>query len=432
MHISIEVLIVLTELFLADFVLTIYQPRRNWFPLRVVVSLALSYGAAIFIPIPATGVFAPFRYCLVLLLTLLTIHSCFRMNLWSTLYWGIAGLILQHTGYSVIAAFSTVNFNLQFSMPFTVLVYGLVYLAEYLFITRQTRKDPMLKSQHKSLVVVSAVVILLNIFLNSMRSMYTSADNVELNLIASLYALFCCLLELALLLGIFQKGRLLDELDIVKRLWTDDKKQFESAQENMELLNIYCHDLKHIVRDGSAAPVDDAYRQNLSEALRDFDASITTNNHVLNVILTEKSMFCSKNHIKLTCMADGEDLDFIQTTDLYSMFGNLIDNAVEAVMKLTVPEQRIIALIVKRKGSLIYIHIENYFSGPLDFVDGLPRTTKDQAAYHGFGLKSVRLMAEKYGGNLSVGTAENIFYVNIMIPFSPGGPKDEENTESSG
>lgn len=164
--------------------------------------------------------------------------------------------------------------------------------------------------------------------------------------------------------------------------------------------------------------MDDSYRRNLSEALRNFDAAITTNNHVLNVILTEKSMFCTKNHIKLTCMADGADLDFIQTTDLYSMFGNLIDNAVEAVMKLTVPEQRLISLIVKRKGNLIYIHIENYFSGHLDFVDGLPRTTKDQAAYHGFGLKSVRLMAEKYGGNLSVGTADNIFYVNIMIPSS--------------
>ena len=87
-------------------------------------------------------------------------------------------------------------------------------------------------------------------------------------------------------------------------------------------------------------------------------------------------------------------------------------------MKLTVPEQRLISLIVKRKRNLIYIHIENYFSGPLDFADGLPRTTKDQAAYHGFGLKSVRLMAEKYGGNLSVGTADNIFYVNIMIPSS--------------
>lgn len=242
MRITVGELIVLTELFLADGLLTLYQPRRDRFPLRILLALAVSYAVSVLIYVPATSPFSSLKYCLLLLMTFLSIAFCFRMNLWSVLYWGIAGLILQHAGYSILSAFRILYFPAQFSLPFTVLVYGLVYLAEYFFITRKTRKDPMLKSQHKSLVVVSAVVILLNIFLNSMRSIYTSADNEELNLIVSLYALFCCLLELTLLLGMFQKGRLLDELDIVKRLWSDDKKQFESAQENAELLNIYCHD----------------------------------------------------------------------------------------------------------------------------------------------------------------------------------------------
>ena len=57
-----------------------------------------------------------------------------------------------------------------------------------------------------------------------------------------------------------------------------------------------------------------------------------TGNHALDVILTEKSLICKQKEIKLTCMADGKQLAFMQTTDLYSIFGNLLNNSIEAAL----------------------------------------------------------------------------------------------------
>lgn len=404
--------VVLTELLGATFILTVYQPRRRHFALRLALALAVSYGVVLLDVLPG---FAPLRYSIVYLLTFGSIWFCFAMNGWSALYWGTAGLIVQHAGYSAISVLAAADYTLQFSLPVTAAVFAVLYAAEYIGITRRTRRDPLMKSQHKALVLVSLAVILLNVVLHSLRNMYTTTENVALNGISSVYALCCCFLELALLLGMFQKEQLLDELGIVRRLWADDKKQFEMARQNTEQLNILCHDLKHVMRN--PAWRDTAYGQKMARTLQDLDTVVTTDNHVLNVILTEKSLFCSRNHIKLTCMADGADLSCIDTTDLYSMFGNLIDNAVEAVAQLPDPARRVIALTMRRSGQLQCIHIENYFAGTLHFADGLPQTTKEQAAYHGFGLKSVRLLAEKYGGSLTVGTKDDMFYGNLLLPL---------------
>lgn len=412
--------VVLTELLGATFILTVYQPRRKHFALRLVLALAVSYGVVLLDVLPG---FAPLRYSVLYMLTFGSIWFCFAMNGWSALYWGTAGLILQHAGYSAISVLAASDYTIQFSLPVTAAVFAVLYAVEYLSVTRRTRRDPLMKSQHKALVLVSLAVILLNVVLHSLRNMYTTTENVTLNRIASVYALCCCFLELALLLGMFQKEQLLDELGIVRRLWADDKKQFEMARQNTEQLNILCHDLKHVMRN--PAWRDTAYGQKMARTLQDLDTVVTTDNHVLNVILTEKSLFCSRNHIKLTCMADGADLSCIDTTDLYSMFGNLIDNAVEAVAQLPDPQRRVIALTMRRSGQLQCIHIENYFAGTLQFADGLPRTTKEQAAYHGFGLKSVRLLAEKYGGSLTVGTKDDMFYGNLLLPL-PAQPAKTE------
>ena len=143
----------------------------------------------------------------------------------------------------------------------------------------------------------------------------------------------------------------------------------------------------------------------------------TTGNHALDVILTEKSLFCKQKNIKLTCMADGKQLDFIQTTDLYSVFGNLLNNAIEATLQVQNPDKRIIALIINRSNGFVRIHIENFFNGKISYVNGFPQTNKNQPAYHGYGLKSIKYMLERYHGNISFEDQNDIFCVNIIIPI---------------
>ena len=152
-----------------------------------------------------------------------------------------------------------------------------------------------------------------------------------------------------------------------------------------------------------------------------YDAVARTGNDAMDVILTEKSLICERAGIHLTCIADGEQIGFISPTDVYALFGNALDNAIEAVIQLPDPERRNVSLNVHTQGRLLSIHVENYFDGVLTFEDDMPQTSKQDKANHGFGMKSMRLIAERYGGYLTTGTCGEIFHLNILIPVPSRG-----------
>jgi sensor histidine kinase regulating citrate/malate metabolism len=113
---------------------------------------------------------------------------------------------------------------------------------------------------------------------------------------------------------------------------------------------------------------------------------------------------------------DGSLLSAIEPTDIYTLFGNAIDNAIECVMQYPDEEKRILSLYVAGSGELMRIHFENYCERKITVKDGEVQTSKDDPINHGFGLKSIRFIAEKYGGYLNVQAADNVFTLDVLIP----------------
>ena len=118
-------------------------------------------------------------------------------------------------------------------------------------------------------------------------------------------------------------------------------------------------------------------------------------------------------------MADGECLDFMQESDIYSLFGNAIDNAIEAVIKLSDDEKRIIGVKVCAVGNMITVNIHNFYEYDIRFnhETGLPETSKKNKNIHGYGMKSIRYIVEKYDGSLSVKAKDGIFRLDILFPW---------------
>lgn len=94
--------------------------------------------------------------------------------------------------------------------------------------------------------------------------------------------------------------------------------------------------------------------------------------------------------------------------DLYTLLGNAIDNAIEAVMNLP-EEKRLISLNIKDMGQMLYIEVENYFDGSLSVEDGVIITTKSDKENHGYGVRSIRMIAERYNGNVEIKTEGDLF-----------------------
>lgn len=107
-----------------------------------------------------------------------------------------------------------------------------------------------------------------------------------------------------------------------------------------------------------------------------YDADPYSQTPALDVVLAGKMLTCNSLGINITCMADGRRLDFMEDCDVYALFGNILDNAIEAVGQVEAPELHVITLTVDTKDDFLIIECENYFSGKLVFDDGLPLTTK--------------------------------------------------------
>ena len=188
------------------------------------------------------------------------------------------------------------------------------------------------------------------------------------------------------------------------------------SKDSIELINIKCHDIKYkldaLTAQGGMTP--EAVKE-LRDSIAIYDSKTETGNQLLNILITEKSLYCEQNGINLSCMIDGVKLDFMETGDLYCLFGNLIDNALEAVKEIEEKERRVINLMVKSKDNLLLVQEENYYNGTREFEDGLPLTTKKDKNSHGFGMRSLRMIVKKYGGELAAYVSDDIFHLNIIF-----------------
>lgn len=94
-----------------------------------------------------------------------------------------------------------------------------------------------------------------------------------------------------------------------------------------------------------------------------------------------------------------------------------MDNAIEATSCINIKEKRCIVLNIHSVGKFITVTVKNYYNGTLKFFnEGLPLTNKEDKTYHGYGLKSIQAIVQKYGGTLSIFTEEQIFKLNMLFP----------------
>ena len=107
----------------------------------------------------------------------------------------------------------------------------------------------------------------------------------------------------------------------------------------------------------------------------------------------------------------------LDEVDVYSLFGNILDNAIESLCQEMDEEKRLITLRAERRGELLYIEADNYFSTPILYENGEIRTSKQQEpGLHGYGLKSIAYIVNTYHGDLLIQTENHHFVLQITLP----------------
>ena len=210
------------------------------------------------------------------------------------------------------------------------------------------------------------------------------------------------------------------ELDAIQNILQNQYVQYRQSRESIEVINRKYHDLKHQIAVLRAEPDADkrsAYLDGMEEEIRDYEAQNKTGNSVLDTVLTGKSLYCARHGIELTCVADGGQLGFLDVMDICTIFGNILDNAIECELGIREKSKRLIHLTVYTRREFLVVQCGNYCPRPLEFLDGLPVSTKADKTCHGYGIKSVRHAADKYGGTVTVREREEWFEITLMIPL---------------
>lgn len=209
------------------------------------------------------------------------------------------------------------------------------------------------------------------------------------------------------------RSRYRTEKAIIDRVLVEERKQYAQLKDNIDLINMRCHDLRHQLDDFSGRLTEREIAE-LRDAMDFYDSNIKTGNEVLDVVLRLHAATCKKEHIQLSCLADGACLSFMHTRHLYALFNNALGNAIEAVLKLPDEEKRVVSMSVHRADGAAEIEVTNYFDGKV-VAEG--DTAKEDRAHHGFGTMSMRYIVREYGGTLTIQTQKDVFLLTIRIPI---------------
>lgn len=366
---------------------------------------------------PYESVYKFFYYIAIFAITVGCGHMCYSNSIWIILFYSAGAYALQHMVMNMAAFFTLVDAvsgSLLIMQLIEFAFCAIMYSGAYFLLV--WKKDiPQTSRGMKLKVLLTIVVIFICIgisrFANDDASRGDSAFIAE-----TLYAIVSCGLVLGVLFSMTKNDKIQNEMEITKQLLHREKEQYQLSKENIDIINIKCHDLKHQL----SLIQDNMQSQNLAEiesSVRIYESIIETGNNVLDVLLTEKSLYCESNNITITCLVDGKKLDFMDDMDIYSLFGNALTNAIESVKGIEEKQRRCIIVKLKKVNKFISIHFENFYEGNVVLENGLPVTSKDKN-FHGFGMKSMRYIADKYNGNMTLIAKNGTFKLDFLFPLA--------------
>jgi len=138
---------------------------------------------------------------------------------------------------------------------------------------------------------------------------------------------------------------------------------------------------------------------------------------IVNAILTSKLEEMKSKDISVKISIDSlTDNMGIEKIDLCSTFSNIIDNAMEACMK--VDNDRFVHIRTKNTGVYFALIVENASNGKLYKKGKLFRTTKENKDNHGYGTKILSMIAERYNGKYELEMNGNVAKASIVFDLS--------------
>lgn len=355
-----------------------------------------------------------FGFLIMFVLSGALIYSCFRINLRQTVFYCCVAHTLQHMVhclYRIAEILLMLDFFWAQSIQLVFMILVCVIVQYYL--RNRFRESETVEIRNGPLVAFAGVSTL---FIYVISYWTTSLEMETAGVL--IFDFTTCLLLVFILLDVFRLRSAEKEQILMERMLRQEQEQHALSRATIDVINRKCHDLRHQIaalRNMSPAEQEKSIGE-LENAVLIYDSFPKSGNDNVDLVLAEKYLLAEEEHIIIRSVVDGKGLSFMRVEDLYSLLGNALDNAIEAARGEENEARRIITLSAARRGDMFSVHIENPCAVRPLFADGLPVTTKSDTDYHGYGMRSMRYLCEKYDGALNAAWEDGIFSLDMLFP----------------
>ncbi|MDE5976937.1 MAG: ATP-binding protein, partial [Turicibacter sp.] len=199
------------------------------------------------------------------------------------------------------------------------------------------------------------------------------------------------------------------------------KKQYaENIKSQQEEIRRIRHDMKQSYQVIQRFVVENnfdelaEYLPQICEQINKISSAVDTNHSIINAILNTKLSFAKSQGIKTLCSSVKQiHAEKIEEIDLCHLIGNMMDNAIEATLKISSEKTKYVEVSITERNAMILITVRNSYEDVL--IDEGLNTSKDNKANHGFGIKTIRKIARKYQGSADFYIEGDLFCCSVML-----------------
>ena len=290
-------------------------------------------------------------------------------------------------------------------------VYYLILLSVVVMTAYYLRLKEMEEVRFSSLLFISLISIILLYSKSFVKQTLVEADQ-------NLYPIAIMILSVSTM-AVYIRMSVISESqhqsDIMKAKQKEQINSLKAEIETAEAFKQIAHDMKNhlIVLKNNLNSDSSAHIDTIISQIDAYRSSIQTGNECMDSLLSAKMPIIQSSGIRLTVSMDLSPVSYLTEFDVISVFGNALDNAIEA--SLSVPtESRYITIRTSFYAGKFFI---SFVNGCSERTDVSTNTTKNEKNLHGIGLKSIKRTVTQYNGEVSAQySMPGEFTLSIMLP----------------
>ena len=198
------------------------------------------------------------------------------------------------------------------------------------------------------------------------------------------------------------------------------KNEIFALQQVQQQTSIYRHDMRHhlsLINGYLEAGEISTAGEYIRQAQTDIDMIVPVRyceNSAVNLILSSFAAKAKERAVDFSAEVNIPAALSLSDTELCALLSNGLDNAVYSAAQMDEDAQRTVRINCQSHKDKLLIYISNHYRGTVTMREGLPQSTQPQ---HGFGAKSIKMIAEKHNGYCAFEAEDGLFTLKVVLPL---------------